>query len=102
MNLNLFMSVISLTGFVIFPSPSNAAATNSSSFSISVVVPERLEDQRCQIGLQTDDTVKSVPLQNSSCRYDSKKILQAASQLASDRKITLNTQGLVTVIVTAP
>jgi len=101
-NLKVFISTIGLTGLILFPSLSSAAATNSANFSISVVVPERIEDQQCNIGFQTDENVKLVPLQHSSCLYDSKIILQAASQLASNRKITLNTQGFVTVVVTAP
>ena len=87
-------------GIVFFASPLlvYANTSNSSTIGISVVVPERAEDQKCVIGFQNSIDNSFTHLNSLGCRYDSRKLLQTAYQQAS----SLNKQGFATVVITAP
>ncbi len=70
---------------------------NIGTISIGVVVPERAQDQKCVVGF-TSNTHKFTSLKSSGCSYNSTKLMQTAYQKAT----SVNNQGFVTVVITAP
>lgn len=74
-----------------------ANVSNSTTIGISIVVPERPQDQKCVVGFKSTNN-EFTPLKSSGCSYNSNKLLQAAYQKAT----SVNSQGFVTVVITAP
>jgi hypothetical protein len=94
--LKAFTSLL-LLGIVSITALATAKTSNSSTIGISVIVPERAESQQCVIGFKNSQSGLT-PLQHSGCQYDSDKLLNVAYHQASK----INSQGFVTVVVTAP
>jgi len=89
---------------IAIPTLVSANTSNSATISIGVVVPERAENQRCTIGFENSYNDHFTPLQNTGCLYNSNALLQTAYQQASKNSHAThtNSQGFVTVVVTAP
>ena len=98
MALKTFLSVFLCLAFIASPTLVSAKSSNSATIGISVVVPERAEDQKCVIGFESSIDNSFTLLNNTGCQYNSQQLLQIAHQQAS----SLNTQGFATVIITAP
>ncbi len=75
-----------------------ASTSNSTTIGISVIIPERAENQKCTVGFENSLDNEFTAMQNSGCLYNSGKLLQTAYQQATK----INSQGFVTVVVTAP
>ncbi len=101
MTLKSFISVFLWIAFIASPTLVSAKTNNSTTIKISIVIPERAEDQKCVVGFKNSLNKQFTTMQNSGCRYDSKKLLQIAYQQAT-KKLKRNSQGFVTVVVTAP
>ncbi len=86
------------SAFIFSPTLVCANTSNSTTINISIVVPERAEDQKCVVGFENSLNKKFIPIQNSGCRYNSKALLQTAYQQTTKK----NSQGFVTVMITAP
>lgn len=96
-----FRSLVSLLlGLIFIISSVFVRANNSDSttIGISVVVPERAENQKCTIGFENSLDGNITAMQSSGCHFNSKKLLQTAYQQATKK----NSQGFVTVLITAP
>ena len=87
-----------LIGILFIPALAQAKATNTATIGISVVIPERAENQKCTVGFENSLNNQFIAMQNSGCLYNSKKLLQTAHQQATKT----NSQGFVTVVITAP
>ena len=101
MALKFLISVFLWIAFIASPTLVSAETSNSTTIGISIVIPERTEDQKCVVGFKNSLNKQFTPMQNSGCRYNSKKLLQIAYQKAT-RKFNQNSQGFVTVVITAP
>ncbi len=96
---SVFLGIVFITSSTL----AHANTSNSTTIGISVVVPERAEDQKCVVGFENSMNNKFIPMQNSGCRYNSNTLLQAAYQQATNStQQNKNSQGFVTVVITAP
>ena len=97
---------ILLSGFlwvalIASPTLASAKVSQSSTISISIIVPERAKDQKCVVSFEDSFNKQSISIQSSGCQYDSKKLLQTAYKQAM-KHVRKNSQGFITVLITAP
>ena len=102
MFLRTFTRLILGLAFIVSFGLVHANTGDSTTISINVVVPERAENQKCTIGFENSLNDRFVALQHSGCQYQTNKLMQHAYQQVSKQKTLLNSQGIVTVVVTAP
>jgi hypothetical protein len=96
---SVFLGIVFITSSTL----AHANTSNSTTIGISVIVPERAEDQQCVVGFESNMDNNFTPMQNSGCRYNSKTLLQTAYQQATkSTQQNKNSQGFVTVVITAP
>jgi hypothetical protein len=81
----LFTSIFLGIVFITSATLAHANTSNSTTIGISVVVPERAEDQKCVVGFENSMNNKFIPMRNSGCRYNSKSLLQTAYKQASTK-----------------
>ncbi len=101
MTLKSFLSVFLWIVFITNPTLASANTSNSTTLNISIIVPERAEDQKCVVGFENSLNQQFTSMKNSGCQYNSKKLLEVAYQQAT-KNTKENTKGFVTVIITAP
>ena len=94
----LFLSLFLWVAFFASPEIASAKTSNSAVIRIRVIVPERAENQKCIIGFNNSIDNTFISMQNSGCRYNSKALLQTAYQQVMKK----NSQGFITVVITAP
>ena len=93
-----FLGIAFIASTTLVSANINNQLSDSTTIGISVVVYERAEDQQCVVGFRSETNRNLTDLQNKGCQYDSATLLRTAYQQATKR----NSQGFVTVVITAP